>query len=71
MSVIANNPSVVARFDYGDNSFFFTGDIESPAEKEILESGENVDVDFSKWRTTARNILQAMNFSMRPALKKR
>jgi competence protein ComEC len=39
---------VVARLDYGSNSFLFTGDIESPAEKEILEGGENVDVDVLK-----------------------
>ena len=44
----ANNKSVVARLDFGDNSFLFTGDIESPAEKEILASGENIDVDFLK-----------------------
>jgi competence protein ComEC len=44
----ANNKSVVARLDYGENSFLFTGDIESPAEKEILTSGENIDVDFLK-----------------------
>jgi competence protein ComEC len=51
----SNNSSVVARLDYGENSFLFTGDIESPAEKEILESlpadghgDENVDVDVLK-----------------------
>lgn len=44
----ANNKSVVARLDFGDNSFLFTGDIESLAEKEILASGENIDVDFLK-----------------------
>lgn len=44
----SNNSSVVARLDYGNNSFLFTGDIESPAEKEILESGENVDVGILK-----------------------
>jgi competence protein ComEC len=44
----ANNKTVVARFDFGDSSFLFTGDIEAPAEKEILASGENVDVDFLK-----------------------
>lgn len=44
----ANNKSVVARLDYGNNSFLFTGDIESPAEKEILAGGENIDVDFLK-----------------------
>jgi competence protein ComEC len=44
----ANNKSVVARLDWGDNSFLFAGDIESPAEREILASGENVNVDFLK-----------------------
>ena len=44
----ANNKSVVARLDYGGNSFLFTGDIESPAEREILASGENIDVDVLK-----------------------
>lgn len=44
----ANNKSVVARLDYGENSFLFTGDIESPAEIEILASGENIDVDVLK-----------------------
>lgn len=44
----ANNESVVARFDFGESSFLFTGDIESPAEQRILASGENIDVDFLK-----------------------
>ena len=44
----ANDKSVVARLDYGENSFLFTGDIESGAEKEIVESGENIDVDVLK-----------------------
>lgn len=44
----ANNKSISARLDYGDNSFLFTGDIEAPAEKEILAGGENVDVDYLK-----------------------
>jgi len=44
----SNNDSVVARLDYEENSFLFTGDIESPAEKEILESGENIDVGILK-----------------------
>ena len=44
----ANDKSIVARLDYGENSFLFTGDIESGAEKEILENGENVDVDVLK-----------------------
>jgi len=44
----ANDKSIVARLDFDDNSFLFTGDIESKAEKEILGSGENVDVDILK-----------------------
>ncbi len=44
----ANNKSIVARLDYGENSFLFTGDIEDSAEREILTGGENVDVDFLK-----------------------
>jgi competence protein ComEC len=44
----ANDKSVVARLDWGENSFLFTGDIESSAEREILESGEDIDVDFLK-----------------------
>lgn len=44
----SNNSSIVARMKYGNNSFLFTGDIESGAEKEILGSGENIDVDFLK-----------------------
>lgn len=44
----ANGKSIVARLDYGENSFLFTGDIESGAEREILESRENIDVDFLK-----------------------
>ncbi len=44
----ANNESVVARLDYGENSFLFTGDIESPAENKIIASGEDIDVDVLK-----------------------
>lgn len=44
----ANNKSVVTRLDFGESSFLFTGDIESSAENEILESGENIDADILK-----------------------
>jgi competence protein ComEC len=44
----ANNDSVVARLDYGQNSFLFTGDIENQAEREILANEEKVDVDVLK-----------------------
>jgi len=44
----ANNESVVARLDYDENSFLFTGDIESHAENKILASGQNIDADVLK-----------------------
>ncbi|MFA5925929.1 MAG: ComEC/Rec2 family competence protein [Parcubacteria group bacterium] len=51
----ANNSSIVTRLDWGENSFLFTGDIESGAENEILESlsageagGSSIDVDILK-----------------------
>lgn len=44
----ANNKSVVARLDFGESSFLFTGDIESPAEREILASGEDINVEYLK-----------------------
>ncbi|MDD3487064.1 MAG: ComEC/Rec2 family competence protein [Candidatus Moranbacteria bacterium] len=44
----ANNSSVVARLDYGGNSFLFTGDLETAGEGQILKSGENINVDVLK-----------------------
>jgi len=44
----ANDKSIVMRLDWGESSFLFTGDIESKAEREILENGENIDVDVLK-----------------------
>lgn len=43
-----NNNSVVARLDFGDNSFLFTGDAEFETEGDMLSDGEDVDVDFLK-----------------------
>ena len=43
-----NNDSIVMRLDYGNNSFLFTGDIEAGAEKELIGSGEDLNVDFLK-----------------------
>jgi beta-lactamase superfamily II metal-dependent hydrolase len=37
-----NNHSVVARLDYGDVSFLFTGDIESRSERDLVESGQRL-----------------------------
>ena len=38
----ANNTSIVLRIDYGETSFLFTGDMETGAEKDLLESGADV-----------------------------
>jgi beta-lactamase superfamily II metal-dependent hydrolase len=43
-----NSMSIVARFDYGSNSFLFTGDAEKDEEGEILETGANLDCDVLK-----------------------
>lgn len=43
-----NNYSVVTRFDFGNSSFLFTGDMESKVEKELLKVGYDVDVDVLK-----------------------
>jgi competence protein ComEC len=38
----ANNMSLVLRVDFGDTSFLFTGDMESQAEEDLLNSGADV-----------------------------
>lgn len=43
-----NNTSLVLRVDYADVSCMFTGDMEKPAELELVESGADLDVDFLK-----------------------
>ena len=43
-----NNYSVVARLDYGDTSFLFTGDAEAVSEGEMLSAGRHVDADLLK-----------------------
>jgi competence protein ComEC len=43
-----NNYSIVARLDYYDTSFLFTGDAEALSEKEIQGKGYDVDVDVLK-----------------------
>ena len=37
-----NDTSIVLRIDYGETSFLFTGDMETGAEGDLLESGANV-----------------------------
>ena len=44
----ANNTSVVAKLVCGEKSFLLTGDIEKSVEKELLESGADIDSDVLK-----------------------
>ena len=44
----SNDTCVVAKLEYGKNSFLFTGDIDSKAEKELVGSGENIKSDVLK-----------------------
>ena len=43
-----NDSSVVARLDYGQNSFLFTGDAGFDAEMDMIFDHENLDVDYLK-----------------------
>lgn len=43
-----NNLSVVARFIHGENSFLFTGDLESAAERDLLSAGIGLNADVLK-----------------------
>ncbi len=43
-----NNYSIVIRFDYGESSFLFTGDIEKTIETQLVENGVDLDVDVLK-----------------------
>lgn len=40
-----NNMSVVVKVTYGENMFLFTGDAETEEEKEVIETGANLDCD--------------------------
>ncbi len=43
-----NNYSITCKLVHGENSFLFTGDIETSAEHDIVESGANLSVDVLK-----------------------
>ncbi len=43
-----NNMSVVVKMTYGENTFLFTGDAEKEEEREIIETGANLDCDVLK-----------------------
>lgn len=43
-----NNYSVVIKLEYGNNSFVFTGDIESQSENQIVNNGLNINTDVLK-----------------------
>lgn len=44
----ANENSVVARMDFGQNSFLFIGDIGFKTENDLIADGHNLDVDYLK-----------------------
>lgn len=44
----ANNTSIVLRIDYGETSFLFTGDMETRAEEDLLNSGADVSATVLK-----------------------
>ncbi|MEE1279435.1 MAG: ComEC/Rec2 family competence protein, partial [Oscillospiraceae bacterium] len=43
-----NSWSIITRFEFGETSFLFTGDAEQHAEKDLLDSGADVDADLLK-----------------------
>ena len=43
-----NNTSIVLRIDYGETSFLFTGDMETEAEKDLIDSGANLSATVLK-----------------------
>lgn len=43
-----NSMSVVTKVTYGENTFMFTGDAESDEEKEVVETGADLDCDVLK-----------------------
>ena len=62
-----NNYSAVIRFTYGEDTFLFPGDAESPSEKEILNAGYDVSADVLKCghhgsrTSTSAKFLKAVN----------
>ena len=62
-----NNYSAVIRFTYGEDTFLFPGDAESPSEKEILKAGYDVSADVLKCghhgsrTSTSAKFLKAVN----------
>ena len=48
-----NDTSIVLRVDYGSTSFLLTGDMESDAERDLVNSGANLRQMFCRWATTA------------------
>ena len=49
-----NDTSIVLRIDYGATSFLLTGDMESDAERDLVNSGANLEwMSCHRWATTA------------------
>lgn len=62
-----NNYSAIIKVIYGDTSFLFTGDAETPEMQEAIDAGWNLDSDVLKvghhgsWNSTDRNVLDAVS----------
>lgn len=65
-----NNYSAVVKVVYGDTSFLFTGDAETPEVQEAIDKGWNLDSDVLKvghhgsWNATDKNVLDAVSPDM-------
>ena len=65
-----NNYSAIVKVVYGDTSFLFTGDAETPEVQEAIDKGWNLDSDVLKvghhgsWNATDKNVLNAVSPDM-------
>jgi len=65
-----NNYSAIIKVVYGDTSFLFTGDAETPEFQEAIDGGWNLDSDVLKvghhgsWNSTDKNVMDAVSPSL-------
>ncbi len=65
-----NNYSAIIKVVYGDTSFLFTGDAETPEFQEAIDGGWNLDSDVLKvghhgsWNATDKNVMDAVSPSL-------
>ena len=65
-----NNYSAIIKVIYGDTSFLFTGDAETPEFQEAIDGGWNLDSDVLKlghhgsWNSTDKNVMDAVSPSL-------